>query len=256
MNLKILLINNLLKRIFSKRIRNLLGIRPTPTLIDYNSGNTSVSDAFFWRTDGDFQTIFKLTNILNYFYNVKQSNIKLIFFDKNNKFLKEYNIIDPDTSSQILINKSFLNDVSDYGVFYVFHETDEILNAIIRNSCYTGYSWKKNIASMVHGNTITAHKKFNSEVINYGAGGYSFFKERPYYIQNYFNSKKIEIMLVNPTNREIKISVNNNNFNLKKGCSKLINTHNEHTIKIDSKCYLLRPIIFESNNEYINVYHG
>jgi hypothetical protein len=257
MNLKISLINQLLRCSYAKKLRNLFGIRPSLDLIDYTSKNISVSDAFFWRTDGEFETIFKFTNILDYFYDVNESKIKLIFFDNNNNLLKEHNILKSDSSSKILINKSFLNHISNYGVFYVFHETNDSLSAIIRNSCYTGYSWKKNIPSMVHGNTITAQKKFTNHKIDYGIGGYSFFKKRSYIVQNFFSSKKTEVLLVNPTNTTIEVNVNKNIFKLKKGCSKLIDiVDNTNLIKINSKCYLLRPIVFENNNDYLNVYHG
>ena len=80
---------------------------------------------------------------MKYFYNVSTSNIKIVFFSNNNVFIKEYNISSPDNLSEIKINKSFLNDIESYGVFYIFHETNEKVKSIIRNSCYTGYSWKK-----------------------------------------------------------------------------------------------------------------
>lgn len=251
-----LLIKNFARKTFSKKIRNFFGFFPSTDLIDYTSKNISTSDAFFWRTDNSFQTIFKFTNILNYFYEVKNSNIKLIFFNKNNEFIKEFNIYTENNSHEVLINKSFLNNISDYGSFYVFHETKDQINTIIRNSCYAGYSWKKNIPSMVHGNTISAQKKFDSKFIDYGVGGYSYFKKRSYKIQNQLTSEKTEIMLINPTKKEISVNVNNNIFKLKKGFLKLITIDNNQSIKIESKCYLLRPIIFEYNCNYLNVYHG
>ncbi len=256
MNLNSLLINKLLRNSYSKKIRNFLGIKPSSDIIDYTSNNMSVSDAFFWRTDNHFHTIFKLTNILKYFYKINDTNVKLIFFNKNNEFLKEFNLSLRKNSYEIIINKLFLNNIEDYGVFYVFHESKDKLNSIIRNSCYTGYSWKGNLPSMVHGNTITAKKKFNNSDIDYGLGGYSYFNKKIYKIQNYLISKKTEIMLINPTQKKISINVNGKNFTLKKGFSKLIDIEDDNLIKIKSNCYLLRPIIFENNNDYLNVYHG
>ncbi len=251
-----LLIKKLARKSFSKKIRNLFGLYPSLDVIDYTSQNISISDAFFWRTDSEFETIFKFTNILKYFYKTKDSNIKLIFFDKNNKYLKEINISLANNLNEIVIDKSFLNNIADYGSFYVFHETNDEINTIIRNSCYTGYSWKKNNPSMVHGNTITAQKKFKSKLIDYGVGGYSYFKKRLYKIQNHIVSEKTEIMLINPTKKEITIDVNDEIFKLKKGVSKLVSIDANSSIKIQSKCYLMRPIIFEHNDDYLNVYHG
>ena len=82
MNLKKLLVNNLFRRSISKKIRNLTGIRPSFDTIDYNNFNMSTSDAFFWRTDEKYQTIFRLTNILDHFYAKREENIKIIFLIK------------------------------------------------------------------------------------------------------------------------------------------------------------------------------
>ncbi len=257
MNLKKLLVNNLFRRSFSKKIRNLIGIRPSLDTIDYNNFNMSTSDAFFWRTDEKYQTIFRLTNILDYFYGKKEDNIKIIFFDKNNNFIKEFNISNYNLSSEILIDHKFLNDIKDYGVFYVFHEIGEKINTIIRNSCYTGYIWNKNIPSMVHGNTITAQKKFSSKEIEFGIGGLSFFKKSKYTIQNNYYKKKTEILIVNPTKYKIHFKVNSENFKLNKGCSKLISISDKNRlIEVKSNCYLLRPIVFEREDNFIDVYHG
>ena len=122
MRLKILLIDKLLRNSYAKKLRNFLGIRPSLDLIDYTSDSMSVSDAFFWRTDNNYETIFKFTNILRYFYNISNSNVKLVFFSNNNEFIKEHDILSPNNLSEILINKSFLNNIESYGVFYVFHE--------------------------------------------------------------------------------------------------------------------------------------
>ena len=251
-----LLIDKILRNSYSKRIRNLIGIRPSFDLVNYKSEGISISDAFFWRTDENFETIFKFTNILKYFYNVSNSSIKIIFFSNKNEFIKEYNISCPNNLSQIIINKSFLNNIEGYGVFYIFHETNEKIKSIIRNSCYTGYSWKKNLPSMVHGNTITAQKKFKNKNIEYGIGGYSFLKKLSYTVQNNTKNIKTEIMLVNPTDIKISVNVNKKNFKLKKGCSMLVSLDENELVRITSRCYLLRPIISERTDDFINVYHG
>lgn len=251
-----LLINKIFRNTYSKQLRNLLSIKPSFDIIDYTSQGLSVSDAFFWRTDNSYETIFKFTNILKYFFNETSSNIKILFFSKNNKFIKEKNISIKKNLSQININKSFLNNLESYGVFYIFHETDNKIKSIVRNSCYTGYSWKKNLPSMVHGNTVVAKKKFDKQNIEYGIGGYSLLRKISYTIQNNLDAQETEMMLVNPTNIQISFKVNDKNFKLKKGCSELITIDKNKLITINSNCYLLRPIIFERTNDFINVYHG
>ena len=127
--------------------------------------------------------------------------------------------------------------------FMYFTKQSKNCKLLLEISCYTGYSLKNNIPSMVHGNTVTAKKKFYHKKIDYGIGGYSF-KKRTYTVQNNFKPEQTEIMLVNPTNIEISVKVNEKIFTLKKGCSKLINIGKNNLIKVTSKCYLLRPIIF------------
>ena len=63
-------------------------------------------------------------------------------------------------------------------------------------------------------------------------------------------------MIINPTKAKLKISVNDKTFNLESCCSIKKNFNNINIIKIISKCYLLRPIIFSYHNNYLDVYHG
>ena len=52
-------------------------------IINSNVKNLSTSDAFFWRTDNQFKTIFKYTDIFKLFFNdffVKIILIKIIFY--------------------------------------------------------------------------------------------------------------------------------------------------------------------------------
>ena len=109
---------------------------------------------------------------------------------------------------------------------------------------------------MVHGNTVVAKKKFDKQNIEYGIGGYSLLRKISYTIQNNLDAQETEMMLVNPTNIQISFKVNDKNFKLKKGCSELITIDKNKLITINSNCYLLRPIIFERTNDFINVYHG
>ena len=75
-------------------------------------------------------------------------------------------------------------------------------------------------------------------------------------IQNSFKNSKIELMIMNPTNKALKIIINDEAFNLDV-CSSIIKKYEKiQTIKIISKCYLLRPIIFSYRDKFLDVYHG
>ena len=82
----------LVKKILNKNIiinlRNLLNIYPVHMSIN-NISCATVSDAFLWRTDDNFKTIFKFSDILNTFYNIKSSWVELEFYSKKNEFIKK-----------------------------------------------------------------------------------------------------------------------------------------------------------------------
>ena len=50
--------------------------------------NFSVSDGFPWRTDNNFKTNFKYTDLLKVFYDEINSNVEIHFYDKNNNLIK------------------------------------------------------------------------------------------------------------------------------------------------------------------------
>ena len=64
-------------------LRNLLKIRPVPISIR-TLETSSISDAFAWRTDNNFTTKFKYSDILNIFYKIKDSWVEIHFFSKEN----------------------------------------------------------------------------------------------------------------------------------------------------------------------------
>lgn len=244
----------LLKNKLIYKIRNLIGLKPSLFNINNSHLNTSVSDGFFWRTDNGFKTIFRFMDIMYLFYDI-HSSIEIVFFDKNNNLIK--NLTKKiDLNNELKIDAKFLG-TEDYGTFYVFHKSKDKLNSCLRQSCYAGYSFKDNIPSFVHGNTPTTLKDINPKInkINFGLGGKHFFKKKTYKVQNFISAKKTEISIINPCNGKLKVEINNDNIELGEGCSKLIKL-NLKTIEIKSKCYLLRPIVFDYYGSFIDVYHG
>ena len=240
----------------SKYIRNFLGYKPALTIINSNIKNLSTSDAFFWRTDNNFKTIFRYTDIFKLFFNDPTSKAEIIFYDRNSNFLKKIIFDDLDLSNQLVIDKNFMNNIENYGIFYIFHYSNENNNSIIRNSCYTGYSQSDNLPSFVHGNTVTALRNLNDNQVEFGIGGKTFFKNNIFQIQNSFKNSKVELMIMNPTNQELKIIINDEELRLATCCSIIKKYERIQTIKIISKCYLLRPIVFSYRDKFLDVYHG
>ena len=61
---------------------------------------------------------------------------------------------------------------------------------------------------------------------------------------------------MNPTENTLEITINEKKIILKSCNAKILDVGEEKTISIKSKCYLLRPVIFNYQNNFIDVYHG
>ena len=253
-----LLLKKIVRNKFSILIRNLIGFKPPIFLLNLNKKNISISDAFFWRTDQNYHTIFKFSDILNLFFKDNSSEVEMLFYDKNNNLIKCKKFSNIELSNKLIIDKTFLDGIEDHGIFYVFHKSKANINSIIRNSCYTGYSYKESLPSFVHGNLITSIRTFDGQNIEFGIVGASSLKKKLYKVQNFYDFDKTEVAIMNPTKNRLEIEINSNKFILESCCSKIINIdiNNNKLIEIVSNCYLLRPIIFNYKKQFIDVYHG
>jgi len=244
------------------KIRNSLGFRPIP--ISFRGViKSSVSDAFCWRTDSNFSTIFKYTDILNLFYKIDNSYVEFHFYTNKNKLIKRLKFNNLNYSNSLTIDSKLLNGIKDYGTFYIYHFSDQKIknNTIIANRCYLGYSKNKQLHSFVHGNVLAKFKNLNNlkgkqqnslDIIKT-----SYINNGNYKIQNYFKDfDKTELFFANPTSEKIEFLIGKNKYILLKGCSKIIETTNQNSINIKSNCLFLRPTIFNYKNEFIDVYHG
>jgi len=240
-------------------LRNSINFKPIHMNID-GLKSVSVSDAFAWRTDNNFKTIFKYSDILNIFYKIKNSWVEFHFYDKNNNFLKIEKKENLNLSNEMEISCKFLEGLKDYGVFYLYHLSKEKIDNenIISNRCYLGYSLNKNLPSFVHGNTLARFADISGNNKNYSnIVKTSFFSNHIYKIQKYFdNFEKIELFFSNPTSKTIKLSIDDNKFQLKNGCSLIIDVTGKKTITIKSNCLFLRPTVFSYKNEYLDVHHS
>ena len=145
-----LLIKNLLGNECIVFLRNLINILPVHMSIKDIDCST-VSDAFAWRTDNNFITKFKYSDILNIFYKIKNSWVEIHFHKKNGELIKIQKVSNLDISNEITISKEFFDGLEDYGTFYIYHFTQEKIDKknIISNRCYLGYSQKHKLFSFV-----------------------------------------------------------------------------------------------------------
>lgn len=253
-----LLIKLITRNKISLFIRNNLNFKQTPfNFKDLKSH--SVSDCFLWRTDNSFKTIFKFSDILRLFYNIKNSFIEIEFYSKKNNFIKKIKLDNLDLSNELIIDKKFLK-TEDYGIFYINHFTNEniVSKSTIANRCYIGYSQNNNLYSFVHGNAfsnpvnIINKKKKRDDIINT-----TIFSNNTYQIQKDFSEyEKSELFFANPTSKKISISLSNNKFKLNpKECKRVIISKND-IINIISNCLFLRPTIFSYKGNFFDVHHS
>ena len=254
-----LLIKRILRSKFSIKLRNSLKIKPEPINLR-NISNASVSDAFAWRTDNNYVTKFKFTDILRLFYKIDNSQIAFHFYTKDFNLIKKIKLNNIDLSNEILIDEKLLGGIKDYGTFYIYHSTKKMNTEknIISNRCYIGYSKNNNLFSYVHGNTLVNYKKFtNEDLISENIINTSLFSNQSYRIQKFFNNfDKNELFFSNPTSKQITIYINQKRISLKKGCCILVNTYGDKIVQFRSNCLFLRPTIFSYKDEYIDVHHA
>lgn len=253
MNLKILL-KKITRSSISIFIRNNLNLSPVDIDIDFLNKKTSISDAFCWRTDNGYKTVVKFSNLVKMFFN-QDAQIKIIFFSKQNMKIKEIILNSNNLSHEILINKEYMNGIEDYGTFFIFHNLDTVKNkTIISNRCYVGYSLNNQLPSFVHGNTLVKYEnntEYKKDIIKN-----TFINKRQYIVQNLYSiDSQLEIYIANPTSKIINVFFDNKIFKMKPFNCKIIKT-NLNKISLKSDCMFLRPIIFESKKEFLNVHHG
>ena len=117
----------LAKKIFNSKLflflRNNLNIKKNKFSLFNIKKNISVSDSFCWRTDNNFETIFRFSDILKNFYKIDKSKVEIIFYNRFGKIIKEIELKNLNQSNnEFLVNKLFLNGLEDYGTFHVYHK--------------------------------------------------------------------------------------------------------------------------------------
>jgi hypothetical protein len=252
------LIYKIAKTDIAIKLRNLIGFRPVKVILNKKIGFQSISDAFLWRTDNGFKTTFNYADILGLFYKIENSYVELIFYSKNNQFIKKITIHKLNYSNKLLIDKDFLNGIEDYGVFYIFHRCDSLSgdDLVISNRCYIGFSINDNLSSFVHGNYLVRYQSIDGKYDGTDMVKSSFLNNR-YRIQNSFlDFTKSELFFVNPTSKKTIFSIGNNRYSLEKNCSILIDISGKEDILILSRCMFLRPIIFNYKDNFFDVYHA
>ena len=253
-------LNQLKKHRFILNIRNSLNFRPVPIIFPNNNQKSySISDAFCWRKSDEFKTDFRYTDLIKYFTNKINTPIKIVLCNHNNKIISELKITPTQLTDKLSIHKKFPKIKETSGHFFLFHKIASKDDApmLLRNSCYTSFSFKESMPSIVHGNLpvvaeSTDSKRYKNDIIQQ-----SFFKKYIYKVQHNFASyDKVEAYLFNSGNRILKIQINDIYISLNPYNSKVINLPLSTLYTIHSKCLLLRPVFFVYKDNIFDVFHG
>ena len=168
-------------------LRNSFNIKPIQVLLPKDKESYSISDAFCWRSDKNFITVFRYTDLVEYFTNVKNLNIKLVICDHSNNIISSTVFKIKDLTSKVTINKIIKKSKKKSDHFFIFHElSPQIAKKVLRNSCYTSYTFQNNIQSLVHGNLPVLAENQNFHPYNKNIIQVSHFKTYDYMVQNNF----------------------------------------------------------------------
>ena len=218
-----------------------------------------MSDAFLFRTDNNFSSILRFVDIPSIFFDYKNTNIEIQFYDFQNKFLKK-DIIHPlKKNNELLIDKHYLNGAETYGHFFIFHNIKNFDDRKISfsNRCYVGYSKNNNNFSFVHGNTFVKAKNLNDGSMISDFSHISLLKNYKYALQENFSKVDcLEIFICNPTSHRLKISIKGKKNNLARNCDKVFRFNEVKKIEILSNCTNLRPVVFTYKDEFFDAHHG
>lgn len=253
------LINKIISSELVTIIRNTLKLKSIKINKYYSNQSLSISDAFLFRTNVDFKTIFRFSDIPKIYHQIQNSEVELYFYNYKNEFIKKVILNKIKKINEIIIDKSFLNNIETFGHFYLFHKIDNLKDKkiLLSNRCYLGFSKDGNNPSFVHGNSFVKGKNFSEGNIISNFIKTSFLKNCNYTLQeNFLDYEKIELFIINPTTKRIFLTIDKKNYFLKPNNDIVITLSNVEKINIKSNCALLRPVVFTYNKGFMDVHHS
>lgn len=237
-----------------------------------------ISDLFPLRSDFQWQTHFELLNVAGLISGdnslTQEKCARFIFFDGEGEKLAEKLITVPSSGRKTV----FLNSELDPSIssrassFAVFHESSrdglDIGESFLAERGYTGYSLSDStIRGYVHGN-FDSLSYSDGEIKAIGNKG---LLTRLYTVQHPLRGPATyEFFLSNPTPRSVSVKVLHGDeskkwseierFELKSKGSRIFRVKKEDElasfIRIRSKFYLGRPVVFRISGRGLDVFHG
>ena len=67
---------------------------------------------------------------------------------------------------------------------------------------------------------------------------------------------ELSFLLLTQLQKNSNLKISNTKYSIKEGCALLVDIMRDEDITISSKCLFLRPVIFNYNGDYFDVFHG
>tara|TARA_B100000989_G_C19509920_1_gene458440 strand:- start:1061 stop:1897 length:837 start_codon:yes stop_codon:yes gene_type:complete len=277
---------NLYKKIKNSAVKNInpkyleLISKRGITLSKIPKHSSSVtSDLFLYRIENNWSTFFELLNV-NYLIdndNLKYKifEVEIIFFNNSGDLVERFEIKNiRNLKHRINIKEITGNlDIKHDGTFAVIHKNSPIwlkdYDCFLSERGYTGYenNFYGPIKSYVHGNLDAIYKESIGNIKQ--LGNFSFLKKK-YFIQHRLLARySYDFFWVNPTNRKQKLIIHelseSNTIITKiqiepmgfyKYSYKKSSNKTNSIIKIQSRLYMARPIVFKYMENSFDVFHG
>jgi hypothetical protein len=236
-----------------------------------------ISDLFPLRSDSRWDTYFELLNVSGLVSGdssvIEGKRARFVFFNKEGIKLSEKSIPIPKFGRMTVnLNEDFDPLISQSSTFAVFHDYSEVQldigDSYLAERGYTGYSRKDSkIRGYVHGN-------FDSVAYSQGeiqAIGNKGFLPRLYTVQHPLRGPATyEFFLSNPTPKSTFIQVLHGNegsgwkeektFTLPSMGSQIFKVEKTDDspsfVRVRSKLYLGRPVVFRLTPHGFDVFHG
>lgn len=234
-----------------------------------------VSDLFCFKNYDSWETFFELINFSEILEPRKSLayNVDLYFFNHFGKKIFKIKILnEPFKKQKLNLNKLLPKNLNlKYGTFAVCH--NYIDKTYLKNNSYlseSGYcSYQKigyPMSNFVHGNI---------DAISINKGSVKALSSRSFSIKKYFVqhplntlNKDYEIFIVNSSSKSLKFKIyetdlySNNKTSIvsikSKGCYLHVPSIKSKIVQlvIESKLFMARPLIFEKDSNYFDVFHG
>jgi len=269
-----------LRHSWEPTVRDVLGVRPI-RFRQPRSLNESVSDAFVWRRDHDFETRFELMNLRSFIDpdNASREHALMMFFSKSGKEIGRSSFkLDPFEIRRVDLADTLPIGTTGYGTFCVFHEQEAAsdshdLGTCLMDRSYASYtnSQNRSLWSYVHGccNTYVLSYSFSrSKTCHLSI---DTRRKQVYKPQLQFDDcQRFEVCVSNPLSKPTTISVNVADADgtevervvadLDPLACRMISIDNakfdKARIEIEGNVQLCRPLLFKYYDSHFDVLHA